>query len=231
MNNRLLRLSLLALAAPVLAWAQTPPTLDKIKQGGTMTLAYREASIPFSYLDDKAKPTGFGYEICEKIADRVKAATGRADMQKQYQAVTSANRIPLLQNGTIDIECGSTTNNSRARQAGGVRDQLLLHRHALPGEGRNAGREALRPGRQAGGLDHRHDQLPDHPPPQRGAEARHRPARRQGPCRVGADGADRPGGRLRDGRHPALRPEGERRRTRPSWRWWARRSRSSRTRS
>src|SRR6476646_295235 len=111
MNNRL-RLWLIALAAPALAWAQTPPTLDKIKQSGTMTLAYREASIPFSYLDDKAKPTGFGFEICEKIADRVKAATGRADMQKQYQAVTSANRIPLLQNGTIDIECGSTTNNS-----------------------------------------------------------------------------------------------------------------------
>ena len=114
--NRLLRLSLLALAAPMLAWAQTPPTLDKIKQSGTMALAYREASIPFSYLDDKAKPTGFGFEICEKIADRVKAATGRADMQKQYQAVTSANRIPLLQNGTIDIECGSTTNNLGRQQ-------------------------------------------------------------------------------------------------------------------
>jgi glutamate/aspartate transport system substrate-binding protein len=66
MNNRLLRLSLIALAAPALAWAQTPPTLDKIKQSGTMTLAYREASIPFSYLDDKAKPTGFGFEICER---------------------------------------------------------------------------------------------------------------------------------------------------------------------
>src|SRR6478736_3892118 len=112
MKNRLLRLSLLALAAPMLAWAQTPTTLDKIKQSGTMTLAYREASIPFSYLDDKAKPTGFGFEICEKIADRVKTTTGRDDMQKQYQAVTTANRIPLLQNGTIDIECGSTTNNS-----------------------------------------------------------------------------------------------------------------------
>ena len=117
MNVRLLRLSLLALAAPVLALAQTPPTLDKIKQSGTMTLAYREASIPFSYLDDKAKPTGFGYEICEKIADRVKAATGLASLQKNYQAVTSGNRIPLLQNGTVDIECGSTTNNSeRSKQ-------------------------------------------------------------------------------------------------------------------
>jgi ABC-type amino acid transport substrate-binding protein len=102
---------LLALALPALAAAQTS-TLDKIKQSGSMTLAYRESSIPFSYLDDKAQPTGFGYEICEKIADRVKAATGRAELKKQYQAVTSANRIPLLVNGTIDIECGSTTNNS-----------------------------------------------------------------------------------------------------------------------
>jgi glutamate/aspartate transport system substrate-binding protein len=84
-----------------------------------MTLAYRESSIPFSYLGGDAQPTGFGFEICEKIADRVKAATGRSDLKKQYQAVTSANRIPLLQNGTIDIECGSTTNNSeRAKQVG-----------------------------------------------------------------------------------------------------------------
>ena len=102
-------LCLLALALPALAPAQT---LDKIKQSGSMTLAYRESSIPFSYLGAEAKPVGFSYEICEKIADNVKKATGRADMQKQYQAVTSANRIPLLQNGTIDIECGSTTNNS-----------------------------------------------------------------------------------------------------------------------
>jgi ABC-type amino acid transport substrate-binding protein len=111
MKTLLLRLTLLALGAPALAFAQTS-TLDKIKQNGTMTIAYRESSIPFSYLDDKAKPTGFAYEICEKIADKVKAATGRSDLAKQYQAVTSANRIPLLQNGTIDIECGSTTNNS-----------------------------------------------------------------------------------------------------------------------
>jgi glutamate/aspartate transport system substrate-binding protein len=109
-------LCLLALALPALALAQTS-TLDKVKQNGSMTLAYRESSIPFSYLDDKAQPTGFAFEICEKIAERVKTATGRADMKKQYQAVTSANRIPLLVNGTIDIECGSTTNNSeRAKQ-------------------------------------------------------------------------------------------------------------------
>ena len=105
-------LSLLALCLPALASAQAGSTLDRIKQSGTMTLAYRESSAPFSYLDDKAQPIGFGYEICQKVADNVKRATGRADLKLQYQAVTSANRIPLLQNGTIDIECGSTTNNS-----------------------------------------------------------------------------------------------------------------------
>ena len=111
MTPFLLRFALLALAAPA-AFAQTPATLDKIKQSGTMTLAYRESSIPFSFLGGDAQPTGFAFEICEKIAENVKRATGRADLKKQYQSVTSANRIPLLQNGTIDIECGSTTNNS-----------------------------------------------------------------------------------------------------------------------
>ena len=105
-------LSLLALATPLLAPAQTAGTLDKVKASGTITLAYRESSIPFSYLDDKAQPVGFGHEICLKIVDEVKKATGRADLKVALQSVTSANRIPLLQNGTIDIECGSTTNNS-----------------------------------------------------------------------------------------------------------------------
>jgi glutamate/aspartate transport system substrate-binding protein len=87
-------------------------TLDKVKASGSIAVAYRESSIPFSYLDDKAQPTGFGWEICGRIVDEVKKATGRADLKITTQAVTSANRIPLLVNGTIDIECGSTTNNS-----------------------------------------------------------------------------------------------------------------------
>jgi ABC-type amino acid transport substrate-binding protein len=110
--NLLKLIPILALAAPALAPAQTALTLDKVKASGQITLAYRESSIPFSYLDDKAQPVGFGFEICQKIVDEVKKATGRADLKVNLQAVTSANRIPLLQNGTIDIECGSTTNNS-----------------------------------------------------------------------------------------------------------------------
>jgi len=111
MSLRSLRaLSLLACALPLLAAAQT--TLEKVKQSGVIGVAYRESSIPFSYLDDKAQPVGFGVDICNKVVEAVKKSTGRADLKVQLQAVTSANRIPLLQNGTIDIECGSTTNNS-----------------------------------------------------------------------------------------------------------------------
>jgi ABC-type amino acid transport substrate-binding protein len=87
-------------------------TLDKVKASGSISVAHRDASIPFSYLDGNAQPTGFGWEICGRIVDEVKRVTGRADLKVSTQAVTSANRIPLLQNGTIDIECGSTTNNS-----------------------------------------------------------------------------------------------------------------------
>ena len=105
------------IAALCAANAQTTSTLDKVKASGSISVAYRESSIPFSYLDDKAQPTGFGWEICQRIVDEVKRATGRADLKVTTQSVTSANRIPLLVNGTIDVECGSTTNNSdRAKQ-------------------------------------------------------------------------------------------------------------------
>jgi glutamate/aspartate transport system substrate-binding protein len=100
--------------APALA---QQATLDKVKDSGVITLSYRESSIPFSYLDDRAQPVGFGVDICDKVVDAIKLATGRKDLKVQRQSVTSANRIPLLVNGTIDLECGSTTNNSdRAKQ-------------------------------------------------------------------------------------------------------------------
>jgi len=98
------------------AAAQTSGTLDKVKASGSITVAYRESSIPFSYLNSDAKPTGFGWEICGKVVDQVKKATGRTDLKVATQAVTSQNRIPLMQNGTIDIECGSTTNNAERAQ-------------------------------------------------------------------------------------------------------------------
>jgi len=87
-------------------------TLDKAKTTGKFTLAYRESSIPFSYLGEDGKPLGFGWEMCKLIAEEVKKETGRKDLVVESQAVTSQNRIPLIQNGTVDVECGSTTNNS-----------------------------------------------------------------------------------------------------------------------
>lgn len=119
LNARLFSLTLsaalgVAASMPVLA---QQATLDKVKANGSITLAYRESSIPFSYLDDKAQPVGFGVDICDRIVDEIKKTTGRSDIKVERQAVTSANRIPLLVNGTIDLECGSTTNNSdRAKQ-------------------------------------------------------------------------------------------------------------------
>jgi ABC-type amino acid transport substrate-binding protein len=119
MNSPLrpLLLSLTACAALLSAPAFAQSTLDKVKESGVITLAYRESSIPFSFLDDKAQPVGFGVDICDRVVEEIKKVTGRADLKVARQAVTSANRIPLLTNGTIDLECGSTTNNSdRAKQ-------------------------------------------------------------------------------------------------------------------
>lgn len=86
-------------------------TLAKIKDRGVITIGYREASIPFSYLDDKQQPIGYSIDLCTKVIDAVKAELKLPNLNVNLQAVTSANRIPLLQNGTIDIECGSTTNS------------------------------------------------------------------------------------------------------------------------
>lgn len=86
-------------------------TLAKVKSSGQITLAYRESSVPFSYLNG-GKPIGMMIEISNAVADAVKKATGRNDLKVNWQAVTSQNRIPLLTNGTIDLECGSTTNNT-----------------------------------------------------------------------------------------------------------------------
>lgn len=86
-------------------------TLKKIADSGQITLAYRESSIPFSYLEGPGAPIGFGVDIANKVVEAVRRATGKKDLRVLYQAVTSQNRIPLVANGTVDLECGSTTNN------------------------------------------------------------------------------------------------------------------------
>lgn len=100
-----------ALSFSFVAQAQETGTLKKIKDSGKITLGVRDASIPFSYLDDKQQYIGYSVELCDKIASAVQRKLGLTAMQRVYQPVTSATRIPLMANGTIDLECGSTTNN------------------------------------------------------------------------------------------------------------------------
>jgi glutamate/aspartate transport system substrate-binding protein len=103
------------LAAAASATAQEG-TLKKIKDSGSITIGHRDASIPFSYYDDKQQPVGYAMDLCAKIVDAVKAELKMPALKVQYQLVTSANRIPLMANGTIDLECGSTTNNIERQQ-------------------------------------------------------------------------------------------------------------------
>jgi glutamate/aspartate transport system substrate-binding protein len=100
----------LALLASFGATAQDG-TLGKIKSSGAITIGHRDASLPFSYYDDKQQPIGYAMDLCAKIVDAVKAELKMPAIKVNYQLVTSANRIPLMANGTIDLECGSTTNN------------------------------------------------------------------------------------------------------------------------
>lgn len=86
-------------------------TLKKIKDTGAITVGHRESSVPFSYLDDKQQPIGYAMDLCMKIVDAVKTELKLPNLKVNLQPVTSSNRIPLLQNGTIDLECGSTTNS------------------------------------------------------------------------------------------------------------------------
>jgi glutamate/aspartate transport system substrate-binding protein len=94
-------------------------TLRKVKETGTFTIGHRDSSIPLSYLDDKLLPVGFSIDLCKHVVDAVKAKLEMPNLQAKYNPVTSATRIPLVANGTVDIECGSTANmTSRQQQVG-----------------------------------------------------------------------------------------------------------------
>jgi glutamate/aspartate transport system substrate-binding protein len=97
----------IAVAMPVAA----QDTLKKIKDSGSITIGHRDASIPFSYYDDKQQVVGYAVELCQRIVEAVKTELKMPKLDVKYQLITSANRIPLMANGTIDLECGSTTNN------------------------------------------------------------------------------------------------------------------------
>lgn len=111
---------LIASLASASTWAQAPlsGTLQKIKESGVMHLGGRDGSFPFSYkLSSDGHPIGFSADLCAKIVDAVKAKLGLPNLKVQYTIVTPTNRIPLVQNGTIDLECSTTTNTAvRAQQ-------------------------------------------------------------------------------------------------------------------
>ena len=87
------------------------PVLKRIQERGTINMGHREASVPFSYMNDQGKPQGYSVDICHKIIDEVKKVVGKPNLKINYVPVTSQTRIALMANGTIDLECGSTTNN------------------------------------------------------------------------------------------------------------------------
>jgi glutamate/aspartate transport system substrate-binding protein len=102
------------IAAPAVAPANAQDltgTLKKIKDSGAITLGHREVSMPFSYYDDNQKVIGYAMDLCHKIVDAVKKDLKVDKLEVKLNPVTSSTRIPLIANGTVDLECGSTTNN------------------------------------------------------------------------------------------------------------------------
>jgi len=118
MRRQPIRLNLLSFTIAALGLLNAPAfaqqltgTLAKIKGSGAITLGYRESSVPFSYYDDNQKVIGYAMDLCYRIVDAVKTDLKMDKLDVKLNPVTSATRIPLIANGTVDLECGSTTNN------------------------------------------------------------------------------------------------------------------------
>jgi glutamate/aspartate transport system substrate-binding protein len=109
-----LRIAIGAVALTV--FAAHGQTLEKIKTSSTITLGYRDAAAPFSYLDDKQQPIGYSMDVCMKIVDAVKAELKLPALKVALNPVGPATRIPLISNGTIDLECGVSTNNAERQK-------------------------------------------------------------------------------------------------------------------
>ncbi len=100
-----------SMAAPAFADAGDSPTLQRIQERGVVSIGHRETSIPFSYIGAENEPIGYSIDLCLKIVDAIAAELGVDSLDVHYVPVTGQTRIPLIANGTIDMECGSTTNN------------------------------------------------------------------------------------------------------------------------
>lgn len=127
MNVKKLSLALCALGIiATSAHAQDSGTLKKIKDTGVISVGHRESSIPFSYYDDKQQVVGYSQDYAMAIVAAVKQKLNMPNLQVKMTPVTSQNRIPLLQNNTIDIECGSTTNNLERQQQAAFTDTIFV---------------------------------------------------------------------------------------------------------
>jgi len=122
-------LALLVCAVPAGAFAEG--TLEKIKSSGVIAIGHRESSIPFSYYDDKQQVVGYSHEIALRLVEAVKQELKLPSLQVKLVPVTSQNRIPLVQNGTVDIECGSTTNNLERQKQVAFSNTIFIVRTRL----------------------------------------------------------------------------------------------------
>jgi glutamate/aspartate transport system substrate-binding protein len=96
--------------------AQNSGTLQKIKETGVVVIGHRDSSVPFSYLDENQKPVGYATDICMRVVEAIKTELKLPKIEVRLNPVTSATRIPLVANGTVDLECGSTTNNAERQK-------------------------------------------------------------------------------------------------------------------
>lgn len=108
--------ALAALAVATLPHVGNAQTLEKIRSSGAITLGVRDSSIPLSYMPDRTQAVGFHIDLCQRVVADIQKQLNLPKLDIHYQNVTSQNRIPLVKNGTVDLECGSTTNNLARQQ-------------------------------------------------------------------------------------------------------------------
>ncbi|MFK8256500.1 amino acid ABC transporter substrate-binding protein [Erwinia sp. AnSW2-5] len=106
--------------------AQQQATLEKIAKNGVIVVGHRESSVPFSYYDNQQKVVGYSQDYSNAIIDAIKKKLNKPDLQVKMLPITSQNRIPLLQNGTYDFECGSTTNNLERQKQASFSDSIFV---------------------------------------------------------------------------------------------------------
>lgn len=110
------RFGLAALATVLVQPSQAGPVLDRIKASGTVVIAHRESSVPFSFVGPDGQPVGYAVDLCLKLVEAMRKALALPALAPRFLMVTPANRMAMIEEGKADLECGSTTNNAERRQ-------------------------------------------------------------------------------------------------------------------